>query len=157
MRAGHSTNPVGRPRGRLDDTTIAARELLRASREKAAQVIAAGLDSPVAWERYGAAKTILDGVMPEDGDPAPVDAAWMEYLTDKELRLLGRMIERARERMPISEPPEDGDERDVIDVTPLPRSEPFSLSTLPAPGNAEPVPAPGNGQPEEPDLEEEFS
>ena len=80
----------------------------------------------------------------------------MEFLTDKELRYLVRLVERAKKRMPFEETDVGGYEplslpAAVIDVESRP------VPPNPAQRAAEPdIPAPGNGQPEpfEPDYEE---
>jgi hypothetical protein len=154
MITGHSTNPKGRPIGRLDDTTLIANEKMRSLAERAVDVLAAGLDSPVDWVRYGAARTVLERTLPKDGPVEPADASWIGWATDKELRMLERLIARCKERMPVNVVDEDAP--DVIDVparvlppapSPSP-AEPFDLSTIPAPGNGQPE------EPEEPDYEE---
>jgi len=118
---------------------------MRSLADKAVSVLAAGLDSPIDWVRFGAAKTVLERTLPKDQEPRePADTGWMDYLTDAQLATLSRWIDEARERVPISEPPDDGDVIDVpARVLPPPRPpvrpEPFTVETLPAPGSAQPT------------------
>jgi hypothetical protein len=149
-RPGHSLNPKGRPSGSPNATTLAAAAELRAGAQEAARVMVRAMRSSNEWVAVGAAKTILERVLPRDGSDPP-DMAWLEFCSPEEVATLAGIIEAAKARMPI-------DERPVVDVAAEPERDAFSLAALPASGNApiEPEPEPLPDPPVEPDDESEF-
>jgi hypothetical protein len=158
LRPGHSANALGRPHGRLNDTTLLANERMRSLADRAVAVLAAGLDSPIDWVRIGAATKIIErtGLGPNaNGTGDPPDTAWMEYLTDRELRYLERLIERAKARVPFRVVVDDSFDSDGRDPNPLlPAAIDVESRPIPpgAPGNpvaVEPVAPPVEEEPEE--------
>lgn len=119
LRPGHTANVIGRPTGRLDDTTLAALALMKANAKQAVDIVVARMDDPNPWVALAASKTILACLpAPHDGQESP-DTEWMHYATDEELDLILRIVDRAKARM----------DDPVIDVTP----DAFTVETLPAP------------------------
>ena len=100
LRPGHTANPVGRPHGRPNDSTIAANNRLRAGADRAAQIVLAKMeDERTPGLQLSAAFQVLNRTLPRGGDGEIGDVRWMSYLTDKELRLVIRLIGRAQKRL----------------------------------------------------------
>ena len=146
LRPGHSNNPLGRPHGRPNDSTIEANNLLKAHAARAAQIVLKKMeDERAPWLQLSAAFQVLQRTLPKGGDGELGDARWMSYLTDKELRLVIRLIGRAQKRMT-----EDTgekfvdveahwleDSRDAFRTTPAPAAGLFSAPPPPAPEEEE--------------------
>jgi hypothetical protein len=98
---------------------------------RAADVLADALNDPNVWVRVGAAKTILERTLPNDGSE-PADYAWFDYATEREVKAILRIMKKANARRergdgyapalpPASDPPPSDpppDDALVIDVEP---------------------------------------
>jgi hypothetical protein len=157
---GARLNPAGRPNGRPNDTTLAARDLAKASASRALETVVEDLSSRVPFVRQSAAFKILALVypkgLPEQSTP---NVNLVRHLTLKERLLVDAIFKRAMRRANLSPETraammeevdvqdayvEEAEEANVIDVTPQP---PVAVDKVP--WSDPPAPAP-----EDDDMEE---
>jgi len=136
LRPGHTSNALGRPRGRLNNTTLEAAVAIRGAALRAAQVVIREMESRNPMIALAAARTIMDRTLPDDLRGDLGDSTWMEHATDEELLAITEIVAAARER--------------AESVVRVPAPAPASEDEEPEPPLPEP-PLP------DPDAEESFS
>jgi hypothetical protein len=124
---GSIINPNGRPKGRANDSTLAAREIMRKNAKKYVRGLEKQTKSKNQFVAHAAFRALLlGGLAAADADernnpPPPSDSDWMNWAQPEEIEAIHAIMQLCVERRTNGESPYNfvqGPAQQVIDVTP---------------------------------------